>query len=130
IIRREILPSGKSRAFVNDTPVKLKQMSALGKHLVDIHSQHETLFIGDVTYQYKVLDTLADNKKLLKKYRKSWSAYKQYKKELEALKAKQREAKKTYDYHIFLLNELEEAQLKPGLQKELEERHQQLSNVE
>lgn len=130
IIRREILPSGKSRAFVNDTPVKLKQMSALGKHLVDIHSQHETLFIGDIAYQYSVLDTLADNKELLKQYGKALNAYKQLKKELDALKAQQKEAKQSYDYHIFLLNELREAQLKPGLQKELEERYQQLSNVE
>jgi len=130
IIRREILPSGKSRAFVNDTPVKLQQLSALGKHLVDIHSQHETLFVGDAAYQYKVIDALADNKKLLINFQKSLKTYKNLQKELEVLKAKQAEAQKTYDYHLFLLNELKENNLEAGIQEELEEKYQQLSNVE
>src|SRR5699024_2390230 len=122
--------SGKSRAFVNDTPVKLQQLSALGKHLVDIHSQHETLFVGDAAYQYKVIDALADNKKLLINFQKSLKTYKNLQKELEVLKAKQAEAQKTYDYHLFLLNELKENNLEAGIQEELEEKYQQLSNVE
>ncbi len=130
IIRREILPSGKSRAFVNDTPVKLQQLSALGKHLVDIHSQHETLFVGDVNYQYQVIDALAGNKNLLTKFQNSLAVYKNLLKKLENLKSKQAEAQKTYDYHLFLLNELEESNLEIGIQEELEEKYQQLSNVE
>ena len=130
IIRREILPSGKSRAFVNDTPVRLQQLTALGIHLVDIHSQHETLFIGDTAYQYEVLDALAGNEKLLSDYSESLKTYKAHLKELKELEAKKLEAQKTYDYNLFLLNELRESQLKPGIQEELEEQYQQYSNVE
>lgn len=130
IIRREILPSGKSRAFVNDTPVKLKQMSALGKYLVDIHSQNETLFVGDSAYQYQVVDALADNSNLLNDYKKVYKNHQTLLHQYELFKAQQHEAKKTYDYHSFLLNELRESKLKPGLQTELELQAQQLSNVE
>lgn len=130
IIRREILPSGKSRAFVNDTPVRLNQLSALGEHLVDIHSQHETLFVGDSSYQYQVIDALSQNETILKEYRDSLKVYRQFLKELEELEKRQLEARKTYDYHLFLLNELHESHLKEGMQEELEEQYQQLSNVE
>lgn len=130
IVRREILPSGKSRAFVNDTPVNLSQLSALGEHLVDIHSQHETLFIGDSNYQYRVLDALAQNQSLLKDYKEQLKAYTSLVKALEELQNKQQEAQKTYDYHVFLLNELLESKLTPGKQEELEERQQELANVE
>lgn len=130
IIRREILPSGRSRAFVNDTPVKLQQLSALGENLVDIHSQHETLFIGNLDYQYQMIDTLTGNIDLLDKYRTDFGDYKRLCKELEELKQTQQEARKTYEYHSFLLDELLEAQLKPGMQKDLEESFEQLSNVE
>lgn len=130
IVRREILPSGKSRAFVNDTPVNLSQLSALGEHLVDIHSQHETLFIGDSAYQYRVLDALAQNHPLLKAYEEQLKTYKSLVKALEELQNKQQEAQKTYDYHNFLLNELLESKLTLGMQEELEERQQELANVE
>lgn len=130
IVRREILPSGKSRAFVNDSPVNLSQLSALGEHLVDIHSQHETLFIGDLNYQYQVIDALSGNENLLKEYHSSLKQYRKLQKELTRLKADQAEAQKTYDYHSFLLNELLESKLKSGMQEELEEAYQQLTNVE
>lgn len=130
IIRREILPSGKSRAFINDTPVNLKQMSALGEHLVDIHSQHEILFVGDALYQYEVIDALADNAQLFKEYSESLKEYNQLKEKLKTLVLQQQEAQKTYDYHLFLLNELRESQLEEGMQEKLEERSEQLSNVE
>lgn len=130
IIRREILPSGKSRAFVNDTPVNLQQLSALGANLVDIHSQHETLFIGDVTYQYQVIDSLTKNENLLTEFKTALHVYRKLQKELELLIAKQAEAQKTYDYHLFLFNELNESNLVIGKQEELEESFQQLSNVE
>lgn len=130
IIRREILPSGKSRAFVNDTPVNLQQLSNLGIHLVDIHSQHDTLFVGDTDYQYQVIDALAGNKNLLIQYSESLKKYKKLQKELEVLKTKQAEAQKSYDYHLFLYNELKESKLYEGMQEELEESYERLSNVE
>ncbi len=130
IIRREILPSGKSRAFVNDTPVKLQQLSTLGKHLVDIHSQHETLFVGESDYQYKVIDALANNEEIVLKYQTSLKTYKDLQQALAALQQQQQEAQKTYDYHLFLLNELKESNLQVGMQEVLEEKYQQLANVE
>lgn len=130
IIRREILPSGRSRAFINDTPVKLRQLSALGGQLVDIHSQHESLFVGNTNYQYHVIDTLADNTDLLSRFTRAHAKYENLRDELEVLKEQQREAQKTYDYHLFLLNELKESNLEPGMQEELEERYDQLSHGE
>ncbi len=130
IIRREILPSGKSRAFINDTPVKVKQLSALGEKLVDIHSQHDTLFIGEAVYQYEVIDALAGHMPLLNDYQNSLKTYKSLQADLTALKTRQQEAQKAYDYHSFLLNELRESNLQVGMQAELEERYNQLSNVE
>ncbi len=130
IIRREILPSGRSRAFVNDTPVKLKPLQALGQHLVDIHSQHETLFMGNAEYQFQVIDALAGNVDLLKEYQTAFQEYKILKQEMEALKQEQQEAQKTYDYHLFLRNELREVQLEENMQTDLEERFKQLSHVE
>lgn len=130
IIRREILPSGKSRAFVNDTPVTLQKLAALGNQLVDIHSQHETLFIGDTAYQYNVIDALADNKENLASYTKAYQDYLQLQKALETLKQEQQEAKASYDYNLFLLNELEEAELEEGMQENLEAEFQALNNVE
>ncbi len=130
IIRREILPSGKSRAFVNDTPANLNSLQALGEHLLDIHSQHETQSLGDNDYQFMVVDVLAKNADTLKKYRKSLLEYKALQKELEVLKEAQAQATKEYDYNLFLLNELRSAKLEDGMQAELEERYEELSNVE
>lgn len=130
IIRREILPSGKSRAFVNDTPANLSSLQALGEHLLDIHSQHETLSLGDNDYQFMVIDVLAKNAMPLKKYRQILLEYKAVQKELEVLKEAQAQATKEYDYNLFLLNELRQAKLEEGMQEELEERYEELSNVE
>ena len=130
IIRREILPSGKSRAFVNDTPANLNSLQALGEHLLDIHSQHETQSLGDNDYQFMVVDVLAKNAAHLKKYRKSLLEYKAFQKELEVLKEAQAQAMKEYDYNLFLLNEIRTAKLEDGMQEELEERYEELSNVE
>lgn len=130
IIRREILPSGKSRAFINDTPVNLQQMSNLGKHLVDIHSQNETLFLGDNDYQYNVIDVLSGNSDLADEFKNALKEYRNLRKKWEEQQARQLEANKTYDYHLFLLNELLNSNLQPGIQEELEEKYQQLSNVE
>lgn len=130
IIRREILPSGKSRAFVNDTPVRLSNLSELGVHLIDIHSQHETLSIGNQDYQYDVLDTVANNSELKLDYIKNYKQLNIFKKEFEELKAKQLKADEAYDYNVFLLSELTEAHLKIGLQEELESSQSKLSHVE
>lgn len=130
IIRREILPSGKSRAFVNDTPVKLSNLSELGVHLIDIHSQHETLSIGNIDYQYSVLDTVAQNSKLKQDYKDNFKLLNEYKRHFEELKSNQVKADETYDYNVFLLSELKEAKLKIGLQEELESEQRKLSHVE
>jgi DNA repair protein RecN (Recombination protein N) len=130
IIRREILPSGKSRAFVNDTPVKLSSLSELGVHLIDIHSQHETLSIGNQDYQYDVLDTVAQNSEVKKQYLENFKLLNKLKRQFEELKSKQIKADEAYDYNVFLLSELTEANLKIGLQEELESTQSKLSHVE
>ncbi|SHH77007.1 DNA repair protein RecN [Winogradskyella jejuensis] len=130
IIRREILPSGKSRAFVNDTPVTLDSLNRLSAHLLDIHSQHQTLQLVDDAFQFKVIDALAKNESLLSSYKSELSNYKSLQKQLQQLQEELIEAKKEYDYNVFLLNELEEAQLKEGELEELESTYEQLSNVE
>lgn len=130
IIRREILPSGKSRAFINDTPVTLDVMSSLGEQLVDVHSQHQTLQLGDTAFQFGFIDAVAGNTLVLEKYT---SAYKELQKARAVLKStvdSQAEAQKEYDYNIFLLKELKEAKLQAGVQEQLEEVHEKLSNIE
>lgn len=130
ILRREILPSGKSRAFINDTPVNLSVMESLGNRLLDIHSQHETLFVGDPEYQFKIIDALAGNALVLEKYKTLFQHYGELKRRLVELKNNQKEAAAVYDYNLFLLNELREAHLKSGMQETWEEQYQQLNNVE
>src|SRR5690606_38225004 len=112
IIRREILPSGKSRAFINDSPVTLDILSRLGDRLIDIHSQHQTLQLTDNDFQMKVLDALANNRELLGNYSQQLSGYRKVLKELDGLVDFQKNADKEYDYNSFLLKELEAAPLK------------------
>ena len=130
IIRREILPSGKSRAFINDTPITLGILSALGNRLIDVHSQNQTLQLGNADFQLKVIDALADNKAQLVDYKNKLTNYKNTSKELQELIDFQQTATKEQDYNSFLLKELEEAHLKEGMQEELEEQYEQLNNVE
>ena len=130
IIRREILPSGKSRAFVNDTPVNLDSLNHLSNHLLDIHSQHQTLQLVDDSYQFKVIDAIANNKSLLFDYKSELNTYKKLKQELTHLETSLVESKKEYDYNLFLLNELQEAQLDNINIETLESSYEQLSNVE
>ncbi|CAL65630.1 DNA repair protein RecN [Christiangramia forsetii] len=130
IIRREILPSGKSRAFINDTPVKINALQKLGTYLIDIHSQHETLSLGNADYQFNVIDTIAKNEAIILQYHKELKEYKQLLNRFEELKEEQSQAAKEYDYNLFLLNELEEANLKDGMLEELEQRYEELNNVE
>ncbi|MGI0106605.1 DNA repair protein RecN [Salinimicrobium sp. WS361] len=130
IIRREILPSGKSRAFINDTPANLSSLQVLGERLLDIHSQHETLSLGDNDYQFLVIDSLAANASRLKQYQAEMQQLKVLQKQLQQLREEQVQATKEYDYNLFLLTELQQAKLVTGMQEELEERYEELSNVE
>ncbi|MCB0461078.1 MAG: DNA repair protein RecN [Flavobacteriaceae bacterium] len=130
IIRREILPSGKSRAFVNDSPVNLNILSILGEHLIDIHSQHQTLELTNNDFQFDILDALAKNQNILSDYKHNLSEYKTKLKNLEALFKQKSEAIKEHDYNSFLLNELLEAELKTVNLEDLEEEQSTLSNVE
>lgn len=130
IIRREILPSGKSRAFVNDSPVNLSELQNLAQFLIDIHSQHETRDLAEESYQINILDNVADIKDVVLQYQKELSQLKQFQKELNKAIAERDELKKEQDYNAFMFNELETANLQENEQVELEEELEQLSNVE
>ncbi|MFD1162461.1 DNA repair protein RecN [Hwangdonia seohaensis] len=130
IIRREILPSGKSRAFVNDSPVNLNSLQLLGERLIDIHSQHQTQQLTSNDFQFQIIDALANNDELLQSYTSELKAYKKLQKELQALLTFQAEAIKEHDYNTFLLNELIEANIIEGEQQTLEEEYETLNNIE
>ena len=130
IVRRELLPSGKSRAFVNDTPVTLSQLQELSPHLVDIHSQHETLNLFSEVFQMEVIDVLAGNSDLLKNYSRQLKEFNDISETLTELKYKKESASKELDYNTFLYNELVEAKLEVVQLKELEETYETLNNSE
>ncbi|WP_062060508.1 DNA repair protein RecN [Aquimarina longa] len=130
IIRREILPSGKSRAFINDTPVTLQSLGSLGVKLIDIHSQHQTLEVTTNDFQFEVLDALAGADREIKSYKRGLILLKKKEKELHALIANQEDFTKEYDYNAFLLKELEDAKLKSGELQEVEEEYERLNNIE
>ena len=130
IIRREILPSGKSRAFVNDTPVTLSVLSALKEKLIDVHSQHKTAQLSEVSYQFQILDALAGNDNLIEAYQVELKKYKKLQKEWNALLQSQEAAKQEYAYNSHLYEELAAANLKDGAQEELEETLEKLNNSE
>lgn len=130
IIRRELLPQGKSRAFVNDSPVTLTQLQAVAPHLVDIHSQHETLSLVSDKFQLEVIDTLADNTELLKSYQANFKKFSALKTKLIALKEAHNEAVKELDYQSFLYQELVDANLDGLDLVALEEEYETLRNFE
>ena len=130
IIRREILPNGKSRAFVNDTPTNLSVLNSLTSQLIDIHSQHETLQLSDPFYQFHIIDSLADNNSCLNEYHIAFQEYKMMLKELETIKQDQLQAQKEYDYNVFLWDELDKAALKVGELEDLEKDLEKLSHIE
>ncbi len=130
IIRREILPSGKSRAFVNDTPVTLSVLNELKSKLIDIHSQHQTLQLSDTNFQFDVIDALAKNKQRIASYQRGLKQYNQLQKELTVLLITQQEANQQYDYNLHLYNELIEAGLKEDEQLVLEEKIEKLNHIE
>ena len=130
IIRREIIPSGKSRAFVNDTPITLDIMQQLGDRLIDVHSQHQTLSLTQSNYQLEVLDALAKNNSLLENYQNRLGAYRLHLKRHEDLKEQQNALVQEKEYNTFLLTELENAPLTDGILESLKEEIEQLSHVE
>ncbi|MFA9188418.1 DNA repair protein RecN [Flavobacterium sp. FBOR7N2.3] len=130
IIRREILPSGKSRAFVNDSPVNLQELQDLGVFLLDIHSQQQTRELTDENVQFDIIDAIAANSGIISDYQSLLKSYKSDKTQLNSLIKRQSESNKEQEYHTFLLNELLTAQLKSGEQEELESVFEKLNNVE
>ena len=130
IIRREILPSGKSRAFINDSPVNLQELQDLSLFLIDIHSQQQTQELSDEGVQFKIIDAIADNQHEIESYQTLLKSYKEDKSHLNALLKKQAESIKEQEYNTFLLNELVAAQLKSGEQEQLEADFEKLNNVE
>lgn len=130
IIRREILPSGKSRAFINDSPTTLPILSSLGTKLLDIHSQHQTHDLFENTYQLQILDALSKNQHLLSEYKKLLAEYKNISTQLQELQNAQREAIQQQDYFAFLYQELVDAQLKVDEQEQLEQQQEKLAHVE
>jgi DNA repair protein RecN (Recombination protein N) len=130
IIRREILPSGKSRAFVNDTPVNLNELQELSNYLIDIHSQHQTHELSDDGVQFKIIDSVASNFDLIAEYSSKLKEYKKLKTELKAKIELLQSVLKEQDYNTFLLEELLSAKLISGAQEELEAQFEKLNNVE
>jgi DNA repair protein RecN (Recombination protein N) len=130
IVRREVLTSGKSRAFVNDSPVTLSVLDALGQQLIDIHSQHETLSLTDDAFQFQIIDALAQTHDLLKTYKSTLADYKENQKQLELLRIQQQQSKNDYDYNSFLRQEIEEAQVLNLDLKALESQYETLNNVD
>jgi DNA repair protein RecN (Recombination protein N) len=130
IVRREILPSGKSRAFINDSPVNLQVLQELSLFLIDIHSQQQTRELSDENVQFDIIDAIADNSENIQQYQSLLKSYKGDKTKLNTLIKKQGESLKEQEYHSFLLNELVEANLKSGEQEVLEDEFEKLNNVE
>ncbi len=129
-LRREIAIDGKSRAFVNDTPVNLATLKLIGENLIAIHSQHATLEISNADFQLLILDVLANHQPLLKSYREGFKQLRQTEKQLTLLTEQTNEAKKKQDYEQFLFNELEEAALKEDEQEHLEQELEKLTHAE
>ena len=130
ILRRELFASGKSRAFVNDSPVPLTVMKELGSRLIDIHSQHQNLLLGDNRFQMKVIDVMAENEILLILYRKEYQRYLSLKRELKDLTEKADQNRQEEDYIRFQLEQLTDAHLVAGEQEELEQELETLSHAE
>ncbi len=129
-VRREITPEGKSRAFINDTPTNISILKELGDQLIDIHSQHETLLLKETNFQFELVDAFAQTTTLFSDYKKQYSALQRLKKQLDDLQAQELQAKKELDYFQFQFNELNEANLKEGEYKQLEEESETLENAE
>jgi DNA repair protein RecN (Recombination protein N) len=130
IIRREITPAGKSRAFINDTPVTLEVMKRLGVYLMDVHSQHDTLALKDNSFQLKLIDNFAGTTEILAAYQIKYRTYKTQQNQLHILEQQIVALQNEHDYDQFLLNELTEAKIIDGEQEELEQELAVLDNAE
>ncbi|RSK42507.1 DNA repair protein RecN [Hymenobacter perfusus] len=130
ILRREISPAGKSRAFINDTPVTLETLRNIGANLMDIHSQHDTLLLGDSMFQLNLLDLYAGLVSTRGQYSNAYRQYRKQDADLKALEDQVAQANKELDYHSFLLNELEEASLDNEQQDDLEQEVKELEHAE
>ena len=130
ILRRELLASGKSRAFINDTPASLAQMKAIGEKLIDVHSQHQNLLLNHEDFQMSVLDILAHDETELEEYKSLYKEYKQTSRELAALIEQAEKSRQDEDYIRFQVEQLETANLQDGEQEELEQEAEILSHAE
>lgn len=130
VLRREIAPNGKSRAFINDTPVNLGQLQQLGSLLVDLHQQFDTLELGDSGFQREVLDALANNFSVLKKYRIVFDEVQSARKGMDELKQRKAQSDKELDYHQFQFQELDEAAFRENELEDLEQELKMLTNAE
>ncbi len=130
ILRRELSPAGKSRAFVNDTPVTLPLLRSIAQQLIDIHSQHETLTLVGSAFQTRLLDTFNGGKEAFSDYSAAYANYMALKRHLEQLSAADAQAKRDLDYNQFLFDELSNAALSDGEQEELEQESSLLANTE
>ncbi|MBB4077772.1 DNA repair protein RecN (Recombination protein N) [Lewinella aquimaris] len=130
IIRREITPSGKSRAFVNDTPANLKVLQQLGATLIDLHQQFDTLYINNSEFQLELLDALATQREAVKAYRRDYSKLQETRRRLHQLQEEQAQARREQEFLEFQVNELEEAGLQANEQEELEAERHRLSNAD
>lgn len=129
ILRREITPSGRSRAFVNDTPVNLTQLAELGSQLIDIHSQNQNRLLASPDYQLKIVDSIADNAALLGRYQSDYSAWRKAVKALDAAQKALEQNRADQEFIAFRLAQLDEAQLVAGEQEELENERELQSNM-
>jgi DNA repair protein RecN (Recombination protein N) len=129
-LRREINPAGKSRAFINDSPVTVNLLKELGDRLIDIHSQHQTLMLNDNSFQLNLIDSFSGTAKLKNKYRESFSAYRKLRKEYTILKEKSDKNRADLEYYQFQYNQLEEARFKQGEQTDLETEQEILNHAE
>ena len=120
ILRREINPAGKSRAFINDTPVTVNLLKEIGEQLIDIHSQRQTMLLNESSFQLKLIDSFAGTSDLLQQYKRSYSAFKKLKNEYALLKENSDKTKADIDYFTFQVSQLDEAKLRTGEQEEFE----------
>ena len=129
-LRREINPAGKSRAFINDTPVTVNLLKELGDRLIDIHSQHQTLMLNDNSFQLNLIDSFSGTAKLKNEYRETYSNYRKLKKEYTAIKEKADKNRADLEYYQFQYNQLDDAKLNLGEQAELEAEQELLGHAE
>lgn len=130
ILRREISPSGKSRAFINDSPVNLNQLSKIGSRIIDIHTQHENINILDLDFQFEIIDAFSNNNEIVDEFRSIFNQYQELQRKIEKLKLDKDNLNQSIDYNKFILNELDSANLFEENLEDLEKNQVFLSNFE